>query len=1468
MRFIAVFLFVFSLSGLLPAQTSNISEGCFPIAVSFTAPAGQTGFFWDFKDGNTSTLENPTNLFIEAGQYVVEFKNTPGGAIVGTVTVDIYAKPELMVSVDPAAGCPGLEVVFTDETVYDPALGLESRQWTFGNGTGGAGLMDSTIYNLPGSYDVSLNATFSIPSCNTTVIFDDLVDILPPPVAEFTTDPNPPFSCDEDLEVTFTNASTGTGVLSYEWNMGNGNTYADLNPPLQNYPASGSYWVVLTVSDANGCETTDSLAVTTGPGALNISLPDTICKDVQFQVINSAPSGTNLWVVGPEAEISNVNLRRPFIKFTEAGLFSIQYLWNGFGGTCLVDTTFTILVLENTFEYEMVVEPEDYCGPPVELTFIPTPDQGTFEWNFEDWGQFTDSIPSFAIEADPNPFSIYGMRLIPFSVNYTTPWGCKGDYSFIDTLHVAVAAFMPLEYKACFPNDITFLDLSYSREIVRWTWHFGDGNTMTYNDYMEEVTHTYENCDIYEVFLVIEDASGCIDTSYTLEVKICGCEQDPNDGVCTGVGLDQLIELCHGDTFNYGIQAGVDVASFRVESDGYRLWHCSPNEPGLHEFSWVFEHEPGFHTVGIFWETFQGDRDSVFYNDIILVKGAWARMNYKIDCEDPFAVMFWDSSMNATNLLWEFPDGTTYTTDSFTHTFAETGDYLVYLTAWNEIDNCPPDRDSVWIYIRDIQADFNIPEQICQGAPLALDATQSQDVNAFCHKGYAWTFSAGPRPQILGEPEHEVQLNEPCENIVTLTVTDINGCTHSLSKSINVQAITASIDLEVERICLPATIQPEAVINPLCGSLENIEWVAGLSVMAQGPNPTISIPEGTLVVNGSVTLVLTATTELGCPGTASIQIPVYEPESSILTEPQPPVCVGEQINFDAVDFTSEGSFLTWDWNFGNGQTSTTKTNPVTYNQAGIYTVVLNFTEDKSGCKGQTSRQIEVQGIPEASFSSNFDLTKPICYPGQIQFTNTTMSGSPITNLVWNPGNSDPIQINQEEVVYSYGKGTYTMSLYVETSAGCADSVSSTFTLIGPEGSVETNVDEICVGESVTFTLTDTVDVGSWTWFFQGETFDNENPITHTFSKNSSNDLSARILLWDPTNTCSFEFDIPLSIFETVADFAIGDGPFCPGSMINIANSSQDANTFAWTFSGGVPPSSSSSPTVTLPSTEGPFTISLTASIAELGCIDQTEQTIQITNLELTQLFGDIICPGETAIIGVGDMLDSTYTFSWSPSANVVNPDSAVTSVTGITQNTTFAVTVDNGMGCSAVGTVEVIVLQPMTFNDWDTTVVLNSTFVLPGPIGSNFNYQWSPSSGLSCTDCANPTFTALTVGTTEYVLFLTDVAGCYTYEIVYIVKVLPDNFDVPNVFSPNGDDVNDFFQVVVKDGELEDVKIIRLQVFSRWGQLVYDNEKPDQGWDGTYKDKPSPADVYAYVVEVEFFDGRKVLRRGDITLVR
>jgi gliding motility-associated-like protein len=58
------------------------------------------------------------------------------------------------------------------------------------------------------------------------------------------------------------------------------------------------------------------------------------------------------------------------------------------------------------------------------------------------------------------------------------------------------------------------------------------------------------------------------------------------------------------------------------------------------------------------------------------------------------------------------------------------------------------------------------------------------------------------------------------------------------------------------------------------------------------------------------------------------------------------------------------------------------------------------------------------------------------------------------------------------------------------------------------------------------------------------------------------------------------------------------------------------------------------------------------------------------------------------------------------------------------------------------------------------------------------------------------------------------------------------------------------------------------KIYNRWGQVVFQSNNPDYGWDGTFKGTAQPMDVYAYTLEATFFDGKKTTRKGDITLVR
>ncbi len=64
------------------------------------------------------------------------------------------------------------------------------------------------------------------------------------------------------------------------------------------------------------------------------------------------------------------------------------------------------------------------------------------------------------------------------------------------------------------------------------------------------------------------------------------------------------------------------------------------------------------------------------------------------------------------------------------------------------------------------------------------------------------------------------------------------------------------------------------------------------------------------------------------------------------------------------------------------------------------------------------------------------------------------------------------------------------------------------------------------------------------------------------------------------------------------------------------------------------------------------------------------------------------------------------------------------------------------------------------------------------------------------------------------------------------------------------------------------IEILEFRVYNRWGKLLYDNEDPSNGWDGTDNGEPAPSDVYVYYIVIRYPDGQEFTEQGDVTLIR
>jgi gliding motility-associated-like protein len=219
-----------------------------------------------------------------------------------------------------------------------------------------------------------------------------------------------------------------------------------------------------------------------------------------------------------------------------------------------------------------------------------------------------------------------------------------------------------------------------------------------------------------------------------------------------------------------------------------------------------------------------------------------------------------------------------------------------------------------------------------------------------------------------------------------------------------------------------------------------------------------------------------------------------------------------------------------------------------------------------------------------------------------------------------------------------------------------------------------------------------------------------------------------------------------------------------------------------------------------------------------------------------------------------------YNYQWSNSSG---SDSTAQNLSA----GTYTVTVEDQNGCSVSLTIPIN--QPEQFAvktepAVDAKIRLGEETelkALPDPEQSNLTYEWSPSAGLSCQDCSNPTASPTT--TTNYTVTARNQKGCT--DSSRVVVRLEDNKLVraPNAFTPDGDGLNDEFTP-----NTPGAKDIKFMIFNRWGEKVYETQQLGEGWNGKYKGEQCRPGTYVYYIKTTYDDGDQEEKEGSVTLIR
>jgi gliding motility-associated-like protein len=346
--------------------------------------------------------------------------------------------------------------------------------------------------------------------------------------------------------------------------------------------------------------------------------------------------------------------------------------------------------------------------------------------------------------------------------------------------------------------------------------------------------------------------------------------------------------------------------------------------------------------------------------------------------------------------------------------------------------------------------------------------------------------------------------------------------------------------------------------------------------------------------------------------------------------------------------------------------------------------------------------------------------------------------------------------------------------------------------------------------------------------------------------------------------CSDDTTFFISIFETPNGIAGGDATICVGESVQL--SASGASNYLWSPANFIVNPTSATPTV-LPTDSTEFQVIL---YNDIQCPDTQYVDVNVLQrLEGIAGTSTQICRGESVQLSSELTVfppNSNIIYEWFPPTALDDP-SIANPISTPNSSITYTVTISSG-DCETFSENVTIIVDGASFVNAgpDQIVVSGGSADLTAFSPGNFNFNWFDSQGnfLGNTPSIN---TGPVFETSTFEVQVGDNA-CRASDFVNVVilETCEDGIvTIPNVFSPNGDGINDVFRLETGLGVSS---VGALKIFNRWGELVFQTEGVRDAWDGTQSGKALDPGVYVYSIEVICSNETKSLRKGNITLLK
>ncbi|MBN2681526.1 MAG: PKD domain-containing protein [Bacteroidales bacterium] len=1251
------------------------------------------------------------------------------------------------------------------------------------------------------------------------------------------------------------NPTEGDGSLvSQIWTGNTGPLSAtNVQTPVFNTNTQGNYNLTYSVTDNNGCTASESIVVAVNPVTASIiPNPAEVCAGENLLLDGNPSGGTGTYTVhvwtGDVANISSTNTQTTTFNSNIVGTYNFNYNVTDNNG-CFGSDAITVTVFENPVANAGV--DDSICGNIYPLTAV----QGI------GIGQWTQtSGPGIAV------FDNAGNAETNVTVNlfgsYELTWTEVNGPGCSDAATITIV-FLEQPFSNAGPGD-NICGLSYPLDAVEsvgnGSWHFisGAGNAVFTSPFNSE---TNVSVDVYGSYLFrwIEDnGNGCIDSAdITINFDLVPVPAfSPIDTTgCPPFAVDFVNQSSGGVSYSWDFGDGAESL---IENPSHTFTNTGTNDV--------------VYTIWMVAESTFGCKDSISHN---LTVHPLPQSNFNNDAVpgcSPVEVNFTNTSIGATHYEWIFGDGDTAFIQNPTHLFYNQTFLIQYfevqLVAFTEY-NCPDTSNAfVTVYPNpDYQITAN-PDSACHPAGISFSTYPGGS-------SYFWDYGEGTTEN-GGNNAFNIYTNvEDYDQTYTITLVTESffGCLDTSTVDVVIHP-KPDADFVVD-VTTGCTAHEVTISNNSEGA-DNYFWDFG----DDSTSDTSALSFTHLYISTSTTPVtyylrLTATNSAGCQDTVSRTIIVY-PEVFTDFAVEAEGC--SPINLIFTNHTVGA--VSYQWDFGDGGSSTTISPIHTYvnNSDHDTTFIASLIATSAyNCKDTLLNYINIHPTPEALFAITENSG---CTPFSLEISNASV-GADYYN--WNFGDGITDNSSEEFVYHTYTNtvstpNMHTVNLEVENQWGCTDAFQQIVYVYPAVNAAFISDTAGCHPFPVHF-LNQSYGGDTYFWVFgDGSTSNIENPI-HVYENITLNDKVYNMgmavqSVYGCRDTSYSQITVyPQPVAEFTPDPVVQMFPDVYVSLNNQTNAGYW--DYFWDFDDGTT-SNLEEPAYHAYESWGEYEITLVATGAH--CSDSVKHTVFIVAPRPVASFGTSAsgCPPFVVEFENNSQFGSSYLWDFGDGIYSSDQFPVHTYYNSGTFLVSLTVTGDGGVDIAQDAVITVYDQAIANFSVSPVVVFLPDQPIKCFNLSSNAYYSWWNFGDGSTSTETSPAHTYTQEG--EYDISLKVCSEFYccdsTEKLGEVSAKTSGEIVFPNAFAPNqsgptggaynpNDNHNQIF-FPISFGIAE----YNLNIFNRWGELVFESDDVNIGWDGYYRDKLCKQDVYVWKVRGKFADGKEFVKVGDVTLLR